>query len=1437
MPKLTPNGPITLPAASYGYTQLKTAIETALVAVDDTARFAQVLAAVEASKVVPDGTTPPIVVPPPVPAPMLSLSSALVKVEGNSGTTTFAWTLTLIRDGSTAAFPYSWDIKGSGNNPANAADFGGAFPTGFGTFAAGETIKIIPVLVIGDTSYEPDDTFTLTVNASGLNTVTSTGTISNDDYPPETPDGQMEAVISPAVTTLRATYDFTKVGTAYSIPVTSYNGNGVYWPNKARRLLVPNPKYPDLFVSYYTPDHGTGASGFMVALCNGDPTVLSNWRQYDDVKANTDWLSHLSNLPAGNPILVGQQSQLETICIIPYNGKWIFHGQMTSVPGGRNQATVRAITTDGFNFVIQNTPLLTPTEYTDGHTGYFTAGPNSFPGIIDPGTGVKALYAGWSLHGGQSRSTLALWATDNPETGTWRLVQVFGKTIGRNAIGGVGNWVSFAFINMDWGSIYQTRQGWAFLTEGAARGAGASARPGDIYEVLVADDGRTMIAKPQLVLARGGTGTIDNGEVSRGESFKFANKLGFIYEAADGSNAKVAAIATSPLRNPQNTWFDLLSPAIPTFVTKQANFLTASAIPAGFTAVTTGAPTVAFSASGAAVTMAAGEAYFLFENDGFDPTTTDYVDIFLDDFRTIAGPSTAARVPYIGFATSKTARGAMTDAFFLSNGEGTAGTMSYTALVAGGVTSRASDYVYGVGYLANTSQTSNGPKHKGIRWFPKLNEAYVLEEGAEGEPIKTSTVNYPALLDKTKRWYPFIGFVSAGTTSITEQIQKLIVRVADSGGVPAAPTMNISADVSQSEGNSGTTIFGYTVTRSTTSGAVTANWSVAGAGANPAVASDFAGGVIPSGTINFPDGSSSALISISVAGDTTIEPNEAFTLSFTPPSGYTSSRSSAAGTIVNDDTATVVASQMWNSADKGANYVLSEDNLVSTYNSGSGDQITRATTNGTGKFYFEVTAVNVGSAANLPIGVADTVVPVTTYLGGTTRSVGLVPGTGKVFYNAVASSTTYATFAAGDIIGIAVDRTVSPAVIYYSKNGVWLGSFNPAAGTGGFALPAMTDFYPAFSTNRIGASARLNTGPSTTYAPPSGYSPLVTSTLPSMNIGGDLSVSEGNSGTTNFTFTVTRSSTAGAVSAAWSVAGSGAYQATGADFVGGVLPSGTINFADGVATANIVVPVAGDTTNEQNEGFTVSITPPAGYTTTRSTSNNLILNDDAVTGSGVASYQSRYQASNAGNASTYSFTAVPLGTEGTTRKLRVVGTFRFAAATSASIAATFTPDGGSPITMSPIITRKSTYDSGESAIAAFTLDVPTGTQGTVQFTLPTAAVRAGLDSICTLNAGASPLTRTAEAVNSTGTTMSVTIDKYANAFLWGVGMTSTTGVTSHSAAMEVPLADASAVAITLTNNNSSTLAWTGIGNGDAGLVTEATGSGGGVLLVMEFFAI
>jgi Tol biopolymer transport system component len=111
----------------------------------------------------------------------------------------------------------------------------------------------------------------------------------------------------------------------------------------------------------------------------------------------------------------------------------------------------------------------------------------------------------------------------------------------------------------------------------------------------------------------------------------------------------------------------------------------------------------------------------------------------------------------------------------------------------------------------------------------------------------------------------------------------------------------------------------------------------------------------------------------------------------------------------------------------------------------------------------------------------------------------------------------------------------------------------------------------------------------------------------------DAAKAEGHAGSTEFTFTVTRSGeTAFAVSTDWAVSGRSTNPATGADFVGGALPAGTLTFAAGETTKQIIVNVQGDQTVEADEGFVVRLSNPSGLATiTTATAEGTIRNDDA----------------------------------------------------------------------------------------------------------------------------------------------------------------------------------------------------------------------------------
>ncbi|GBE72833.1 hypothetical protein myaer87_00600 [Microcystis aeruginosa NIES-87] len=250
-------------------------------------------------------------------------------------------------------------------------------------------------------------------------------------------------------------------------------------------------------------------------------------------------------------------------------------------------------------------------------------------------------------------------------------------------------------------------------------------------------------------------------------------------------------------------------------------------------------------------------------------------------------------------------------------------------------------------------------------------------------------------------------------------------------GAPAVPTLAIAAtSANQTEGNSGSKAFTFTVTRAdNTTGSNNVNWAVTGSGSNPANATDFVGGLLPSGTLSFAVGETSQVITVDVQGDTTVEPNENFTVTLSnATNGATITTATATGTIQNDDV----------------------------------------------------------------------------------------------------------------------------------------------------AVPTL-------------AIAATNANQT-----------------------------EGNSGSKAFTFTVTRAvNTTGSNNVNWAVTGTGTNPANATDFVGGVLPSGSVSFATGETSKVITVDVQGDTTVELDENFTVTLsTPTNGATITTATATGTINNDDFIGTSG-----------------------------------------------------------------------------------------------------------------------------------------------------------------------------------------------------------------------------
>ena len=112
----------------------------------------------------------------------------------------------------------------------------------------------------------------------------------------------------------------------------------------------------------------------------------------------------------------------------------------------------------------------------------------------------------------------------------------------------------------------------------------------------------------------------------------------------------------------------------------------------------------------------------------------------------------------------------------------------------------------------------------------------------------------------------------------------------------ALPSLSI-ADVTVTEGNSGTVNAVFTVTLAPVSGQdVTVNYAAADVTA--AVGSDY---VANNGLLSFTAGQTTQTISVVVNGDTLNEVNETFKVALSNPAGATLTRTEATGTIENDD--------------------------------------------------------------------------------------------------------------------------------------------------------------------------------------------------------------------------------------------------------------------------------------------------------------------------------------------------------------------------------------------------------------------------------------------------------------------------------------------------------------------------------------------------------
>lgn len=462
-----------------------------------------------------------------------------------------------------------------------------------------------------------------------------------------------------------------------------------------------------------------------------------------------------------------------------------------------------------------------------------------------------------------------------------------------------------------------------------------------------------------------------------------------------------------------------------------------------------------------------------------------------------------------------------------------------------------------------------------------------------------------------------------------------------------APTLSI-ADVSQNEGNSGTSTMTFTATlsRTATEACEFRIEAYASAADTATPNDDFV--QFTSKKLMIPAGQSSLTFPVTINGDTTVEPNETFSVAaFGEPNACDISGAEAVGTILNDDGQVVAALSI-------------DDVSISEGNSGTSNAVlTVSRNNNTTAF-----SVDYASADGSALAASDYQASSGTLnfaAGGALSQTISVPINGDAIVEAnetafvnlsnlvdITGVTTLGD-AQGQITILNDDSEISISIAAASITEGNAGTVNlnlpitlsataPANATVPFTVTAGTASNPAdYSTssgtvNLVAGSSSASasvvvisdlldendeTLTVTLGAPPSGYSvavgvgigtildddapPVLTLNAPS--------VVEGDSGPTPMNFIATLSA-ASSFDVSFSRATVNGSAAAGSDYT--AIAASSVTIPAGQTSVTIPVNVLGDTTVEGNENFSLVLSTIANSSTSSVSTLGTIIDDDSL---------------------------------------------------------------------------------------------------------------------------------------------------------------------------------------------------------------------------------
>jgi len=613
--------------------------------------------------------------------------------------------------------------------------------------------------------------------------------------------------------------------------------------------------------------------------------------------------------------------------------------------------------------------------------------------------------------------------------------------------------------------------------------------------------------------------------------------------------------------------------------------------------------------------------------------------------------------------------------------------------------------------------------------------------------------------------------------------------------ITITPSLSASIAVSPSSRNEDSgAAFTYTVTLSqTSSSATTVNLTRSGTATS---GTDYSGAV---GSVVVPANATTASFPITPVADSTVESDETVIFSVASGSGYgIGSPSSATATIVNDDfpvasitvspasvdedgaanlvytvaldqpspSALSIGFSVGGTATNGTDYATINSPLVIAAGQTSGTITVNPTTDTTAE-PDETVVISLNAGSGYTVGSPNSAT-------GTIRNDDLPTlSINDVSVNEGDSGTTSATFTVsltqpagtgGVSFDIATaDGTATAGVDYVAAS--LTGQTIPAGSSSatftvlvnGDTLNEPSETFFVNVSNPVGATIGDGQGQGTI---------VNDDAIPSLSID-DVSVNEGNSGTTTATFTVSLSAASGqTVSVNYATADGTAT--AGSDYVA---RSGTLTFAPGTTAQGVAVTVNGDTTVEPNETFSVGLSGASNASIARATGTGTILNDDAVVTVGPASlpaatagnaYSQTLSAS--GGTAPYTF-AVSAGTLPAGLSLSPAGVLSGTPTSSGSFnfTATATDSGGSPTSgnraytltvASPNVSLPATTLPGGTAGQAYTAAINGATGGIAPYTytLSAGALPAGV----TLNGATGALSGTPTVAGSFAFTLTAT---------------------------------------------------------------------------------